>query len=206
MGASKAVGEQVVLAGGQGLTACAVRFGNVLGSRGSVVPTFAQQIRHGGPVTVTDARMTRYFMSIPEAVRLVLHAAALAEGGEVFMLDMGEPVRIIDLASRMIRLSGRRPGLDVEIRVTGIRPGEKLAEELHTQDEAKHATSHPAIVRLAPRLVPPALLRRQLDQLAATVIDRDDARARSLLFSLVAPGRSDARIPIQVDRRAKAWT
>ncbi|MGH8893772.1 MAG: polysaccharide biosynthesis protein, partial [Actinomycetes bacterium] len=130
MGASKRVGEHLVLGRSGQMVTCAVRFGNVLGSRGSVVPTFVRQIRTGGPVTVTDGRMTRYFMSIPEAVRLVIHSGALASGGEIFMLDMGQPVQIVDLAKRMIRLSGCRPGLDIEIRVTGVRPGEKLAEQL----------------------------------------------------------------------------
>lgn len=206
MGASKAVAEQVVLAPSSGLKTCAVRFGNVLGSRGSVVPTFAQQIREGGPVTVTDARMTRYFMSIPEAVRLVLHAAALAQGGEVFMLDMGEPVRIIDLAARMIRLSGRRPGHDIEVRVTGIRPGEKLTEELHCRHEVQHPTSHPAILRLSPRRVPPQVLSRHLTLLAAAAADRDDPRARSLLFSLSSATLQTPRVPQQVNRGATAWT
>ena len=196
MGATKSVGEKVVLTGSGAMTCCAVRFGNVLGSRGSVVPTFVKQIRSGGPVTVTDPRMTRYFMSIPEAVRLVLHAAALAEGGEIFMLDMGGPVSILDLAARMIRLSGRRPGIDVEIRVTGVRPGEKLHEELHVADETQHPTSHPAIFRLTPIPVVEQVLRGHLQDLRAAATGRDDARCRSLLHSLL--GRPDpADIPAQ---------
>jgi FlaA1/EpsC-like NDP-sugar epimerase len=122
----------------------------VLGSRGSVIPTFMRQIEAGGPVTITDARMTRYFMSIPEAVQLVLQAASMSSGGEVFMLDMGEPMRIIDLAKRMIRLSGRRVGVDVEVRVTGTRPGEKLEETLHCDDELPEPTAHPSVIRLSP--------------------------------------------------------
>src|SRR5204863_5386637 len=135
---------------GEGRAYTAVRFGNVLGSRGSVIPTFVQQIRAGGPVTITDPRMTRYFMSIAEAVQLVLQAAAMAEGGEIFMLDMGEPVRILDLATRMIRLAGRRVGDDIAIRVTGIRPGEKLAERLHVPEESPTPTEHPSVLRLEP--------------------------------------------------------
>ncbi|MCY7288573.1 MAG: polysaccharide biosynthesis protein, partial [Cryobacterium sp.] len=152
MGASKRMAEFLTVRAARetGLPYCAVRFGNVLGSRGSVVPTFMRQIEAGGPVTITDARMTRYFMSIPEAVQLVLQAAALSSGGEVFMLDMGEPMRIIDLAKRMIRLSGRRVGTDIEIRVTGTRPGEKLEERLRCDDELPESTAHPSVIRLNP--------------------------------------------------------
>ncbi len=186
MGATKLVGEHLALAAAPAMTGCAVRFGNVLGSRGSVVPTFVRQIRAGGPVTITDGRMTRYFMSIPEAVRLVLHAATLSRGGEIFMLDMGEPVRILDLAKRMIQLSGQRPGADVEIRVTSVRPGEKLSEQLHAPEEVQHLTSHPSIVRLEPVAMSRAHLSAGVTGLAAAARAHDDVAARAGLQRLLA--------------------
>lgn len=125
-----------------------VRFGNVLGSRGSVVPMFNKQIDAGGPVTVTDKEMKRFFMTIPEAVNLVIHAACLTQGDDLFMLRMGEEVRILDLAERMIRMRGLRPYEDIAIHFSGVRPGEKLSEELSLEDEQSKPTVHPAIVSL----------------------------------------------------------
>lgn len=185
MGATKAIGEQLVLdAARTGARYSAVRFGNVLGSRGSVIPTFVRQIQQGGPVTVTDARMTRFFMSIPEAVQLVLQAAALSEGGEVFMLEMGEPVRIMDLAQRMIRLSGRRVGEDIEIRVTGVRPGEKLAEELSTPEEGSSPTDHPSIVSLVPVGLQRDVLQHEVEELVRAADNGFDAAVRSSVFAI----------------------
>jgi FlaA1/EpsC-like NDP-sugar epimerase len=206
MGASKRLGEQLVLgAAPPGATHAAVRFGNVLGSRGSVVPTFARQISAGGPVTVTDPRMTRYFMSIEEAVQLVLQAAAIASGGDLFVLDMGEPVRILDLAQRMIRLAGLRVGADIEVRVTGVRPGEKLHEELLADDEPALPTVHPAISRIAPtvpdREVVAATVRR-LQTLAGELRDDD---VRQVLFDAarstpVGPPSARPDLPSAGDR------
>jgi FlaA1/EpsC-like NDP-sugar epimerase len=150
MGASKRVAE-IYTQSLNGREGCAtqfkaVRFGNVLGSAGSVVPTFKRQIAAGGPVTVTDPRMTRYFMTIPEAAQLVLQAAATGGGGQIFLLDMGEPVKIVDLARQMITLSGFVPGQDIAIEFTGTRPGEKLFEELRTAGEDVEPTVHPKVV------------------------------------------------------------
>jgi FlaA1/EpsC-like NDP-sugar epimerase len=147
MGATKRLAELLVVAAARrsGQSYMAVRFGNVLGSRGSVVPVFQQQIAAGGPVTVTHPEMCRYFMTIPEAVQLVLQAAVLGQGGEVFVLDMGQPVRIVDLANDLIRLSGLEPESDIKIVFSGLRPGEKLAEELFLRQEDCQRTKHPRI-------------------------------------------------------------
>ncbi len=190
MGASKRVAEQVLLnRSPQDGVYCAVRFGNVLGSRGSVIPTFARQIKSGGPVTVTDPRMTRFFMSVEEAVQLVLQASLLSEGRDIFMLEMGEPVPIIDLARRMIQLSGGRVDVDIPIKVVGIRPGEKLAEDLREPDEEVLGTEHPSISRLLPITTPQAWFDSCLGQLAEAAHRGDDDRVRQLLFAIAGTAR-----------------
>jgi FlaA1/EpsC-like NDP-sugar epimerase len=149
MGATKRIAEQIVqlAALAHDRNFVSVRFGNVLGSRGSVVPMFLRQIRQGGPVTVTHPEMRRFFMTIPEAVQLVLQAGSLGNGAEVFALDMGEPIRVLDLANDLIRLSGLEPDKDIEILFTGMRPGEKLYEELFFSGEDVLPTTHPKIRR-----------------------------------------------------------
>jgi FlaA1/EpsC-like NDP-sugar epimerase len=149
MGASKRMAEMVVCdaAARCGVPYSVVRFGNVLGSRGSVVPFFQRQIERGGPLTVTHPEMKRFFMTIPEAVHLVLQAASLARGGELFVLDMGEPIRIVDLAKDLVKLGARR-GEDIEIVFTGLRPGEKLEETLWEPDARVDRTAHPKIWRV----------------------------------------------------------
>jgi FlaA1/EpsC-like NDP-sugar epimerase len=146
MGATKRLAELLIQALPSGATKfVSVRFGNVLGSSGSVIPIFKQQIAAGGPVTVTDREMRRYFMTIPESAQLVIQAASMGKGGEIFVLDMGEPVKIIDLARNLILLSGLRPDQDIKIQFIGIRPGEKLYEEINMQDEALAPTYHEKI-------------------------------------------------------------
>jgi FlaA1/EpsC-like NDP-sugar epimerase len=149
MGASKRIAEMAVdfLNENQQTAYITTRFGNVLGSNGSVIPTFEKQIAAGGPITVTDERITRFFMTIPEACQLVLEAAAMGNGGEIFVFDMGEPIKIIDLAKKMIKLSGLEEDKDIEIKITGLRPGEKLYEELLSKEENTIPTHHPKILK-----------------------------------------------------------
>jgi len=167
-----------------------VRFGNVLGSTGSVVPLFQRQLEKGGPLTVTHPEMTRYFMTVHEAVELVLEASALGSAGEVsdgriFVLDMGEPVRIVDLARQMIRLSGKVPDADVKIEFTGIRPGEKLYEEVFHDGETTVETNHAGLLLAAPRVVSIDELQRRMSPLLRAAETGDDANVRKLLHAIV---------------------
>jgi len=188
MGATKRIAEMLVLNAARisGRPYVAVRFGNVLGSRGSVVLTFKRQIAAGGPVTVTHPEMRRYFMTIPEAVQLVLQASVLGRAGEIFMLDMGEPVKVVDLARDMIRLSGLEVGRDIDICFTGIRPGEKLFEELFAHGEEYQPTAHSKIFIAAgaSNNIPPDL-RTDVALLEQVARANDDAAARRMLRHIV---------------------
>jgi FlaA1/EpsC-like NDP-sugar epimerase len=161
MGASKRIAEMYAqMANQKGITKfITTRFGNVLGSNGSVIPLFQKQIEQGGPITLTDERITRFFMTIPEACQLVLEAGAMGEGGEIFVFDMGESVKIIDLAKKMIKLNGLELGKDIEIKVTGLRPGEKLYEELLAKDEDTLTTHHPLILKAKVRDLDQVMLK-----------------------------------------------
>ena len=195
MGASKRAAELVIQALAQELAAdpirlAMVRFGNVLGSSGSVVPLFREQIAKGGPITLTHPEIIRYFMTIPEAAQLVLQAAVLARGGDLFLLDMGDPVRILDLAKQMVRLSGlslrdaQHPHGDIEIVCTGLRPGEKLYEELLIDAETE-PTAHPLIYRATERAIPPEQLWSQIEAMEAAIRRQDAEAALNVLAQLV---------------------
>lgn len=184
MGATKRVTELLVHTSGlAGVSA--VRFGNVLGSRGSVVPTLQRQIERGGPVTITSPDMRRYFMTIPEAVSLVLAAGAVGEGGEIYVLEMGEPVKIVDLAENLIRLSGLTPHQDIEIVYCGVRPGEKLDEELVYSQESSAPSELPGVVRVAPKSLAKGWPGQGLDKLREAVQSGDEEAARQALFQLL---------------------
>ncbi|MBN1589848.1 MAG: polysaccharide biosynthesis protein [Pirellulales bacterium] len=186
MGACKRAAEIYVQSLAE-LSSCrfvTVRFGNVLDSAGSVVPVFREQIRRGGPVTVTDPCMQRYFMTIPEAAGLVIQAGTIGRAGEILVLNMGEPVRIVDLAADMIRLSGLRVGDDIEIKFSGIRPGEKLYEELHITGETELPTRHPKISIADSRRREPATVLEQIQRLEA-VADSTDSKVIERLHEVV---------------------
>jgi FlaA1/EpsC-like NDP-sugar epimerase len=194
MGASKRVAEMLCqsLARDCATRFVTVRFGNVLDSAGSVVPLFRDQIRRGGPVTVTHPEITRYFMTIPEACQLILQAMVLGQGGEIFALDMGEPVRIRYLAEQMILLAGKQPERDIAIVYTGLRPGEKLFEELFHAQEAYHSTAHSKIMLAQPRELPRASIELALHRARQAVLRFDQATVEALLDELVPEYRRDA--------------
>jgi FlaA1/EpsC-like NDP-sugar epimerase len=198
MGQSKALCEWIVESFGHrrdvSTRFVAVRFGNVLNSSGSVIPIFRKQIERGGPVTVTHPEMTRYFMTIPEAVSLVVQAGAIGGRGQVFVLDMGEPVRIVELAQNMIRLSGKEPRLpedpaasprDVQIVFTGAKPGEKYHEELWSEDDSVGETTHPKILRLSRPPVDPEWLEQQLAELERLADEGDTLEVVGKLRNVV---------------------
>jgi len=204
MGATKRVAEQIVqdVAETHERNFMVVRFGNVLGSRGSVVPTFLRQIRAGGPVTVTHPEMRRYFMTIPEAVQLVLQAGAIGKGGEVFVLDMGEPVKVVDLATDLIRLSGLEVGSDIELRFTGIRPGEKLYEELFFHSEHAIPTDHPKVLRAKNGAVPIGLgqvVDHLIEQAQRGVSDQELTRCLARLVPDFRHSRTGSSIEVEAD-------
>jgi FlaA1/EpsC-like NDP-sugar epimerase len=194
MGASKRLAEmvlQAIASNFSGTQFSMVRFGNVLGSSGSVVPKFRQQIKDGGPIHLTHLEVTRYFMTIPEAAQLVMQAGAIARGGEVFVLDMGEPLKILDLAQRMVELSGLtlksedNPDGDIEIEVTGLRPGEKLYEELLIGNNP-NPTSHPLIMKAAEEFLPWNELSEKLKVLQVFLDANDVGSIKVLLQELVS--------------------
>lgn len=211
MGASKRCAEiyvQALSLARPGMSVVVTRFGNVLGSNGSVIPLFRRQIAEGGPVTVTDPEVTRFFMTIPEACRLVLEAATMGKGGEIYLFDMGKPVRIADLADRMIRLSGLEPGKDIEITYTGLRPGEKLYEELLAAQEGTVPTHHPRILIGHTTAVDPAASMQAVKGILAAAQTGDGESCVRLLKALIPEYRSnnsifgkfDAPIPQATER------
>ncbi len=188
LGATKRIAESLVLRAArrapEGTRYVSVRFGNVLGSRGSVIPVFKEQIRVGGPITVTHPEMTRYFMTIPEASQLVLQAGILGDTAKVYVLDMGDPVKIVDLATDMARLSGLLPGQDIEVQFSGIRPGEKLFEELFTQQEESRTGVHPKVFNANPEELDDDLLEEGAAALRLSIMEGEGKRQAQILHWL----------------------
>jgi FlaA1/EpsC-like NDP-sugar epimerase len=201
MGATKRIAEMYcqMLSRRSGTRFITVRFGNVLGSAGSVVPLFQQQIQAGGPVTVTHPEITRYFMTIPEACQLIMQAAVMGKGGEIFVLDMGEPVKIAYLAEQLIRLSGKVPGKDVEISYTGLRPGEKLYEELFYDQESLSTTTHRKILLAQSHEVDGEQLEKHISSLEKACEQYDEQKLMTEIAGLVpslalGPGKPDNKV------------
>jgi FlaA1/EpsC-like NDP-sugar epimerase len=203
MGATKRIAEKIILSYNNisNTEFVAVRFGNVLGSNGSVIPLFKKQIANGGPVTVTHPDIVRYFMTIPEAVQLVLQAGAFAKGGEIFVLDMGEPVKIVDLARDLIKLSGLEPDVDIEIKFTGLRPGEKLYEELLTKEEGLQKTKNEKIFILKPKEVPNGELLKQLEELRNFLVLNDKEKLIEKLKEIVPEYKNPEEVNNQKIRK-----
>jgi FlaA1/EpsC-like NDP-sugar epimerase len=218
MGVTKRAAELIVQEAAErtGMPFVSVRFGNVLGSRGSVVPIFKQQIAQGGPISITHPDVKRYFMTIPEAVQLVLQAATMGEGGEVFVLDMGEPIRILDLARDLIRLSGFEEGRDIDIVYTGLQRGEKVSEELFFRTEKVERTNHEKILvchngfcmgnersdnvmpsrnKFAPDVWPETSLRVEVERLVASAQNGATKNVRALLKQIVPEFQENIAIP-----------
>ena len=200
MGCTKRICEMLIqtFAGNTDMKCVAVRFGNVLGSHGSVIPLFEAQIKKGGPVTLTDPNIVRYFMTIPEAAQLVLQAGALAEGGSIYVLDMGEPVKIMDLAKQLIRFYGYEPGVNMEIKIVGLRPGEKLYEELMMDEEQDkmRRTQHNKIFVASPRTIDLAEFYEQLQALEAAAAHNDEGVVRQLaaMIPTFTPTRENLKL------------
>jgi FlaA1/EpsC-like NDP-sugar epimerase len=188
MGATKRIAELICqgMNGAEKTKFIAVGFGNVLNSAGSVIPLFRKQILNGGPITVTHPEMTRYFMSIPEAAQLVMHAGAIGKGGEIFVLDMGEPVRIVDLAKDMIRLMGLRVGEEIDITYTGLRPGEKIHEELVSHSEEIEKTPHEKIMLVTTSSVNWQNIREKIDELLSDMNAFDLDKMRNTLALMIS--------------------
>ena len=200
MGCTKRICEMLIqtFAGNTDMKCVAVRFGNVLGSHGSVIPLFEAQIKKGGPVTLTDPNIERYFMTIPEAAQLVLQAGALAESGSIYVLDMGEPVKIMDLAKQLIRFYGYEPGVNMEIKIVGLRPGEKLYEELMMDEEQDkmRRTQHNKIFVASPRNIDLAAFYEQLQDLIAASAHNDDGVVAQLarMIPTFTPTRDNLKL------------
>ncbi|HEX6737638.1 MAG TPA: polysaccharide biosynthesis protein, partial [Vicinamibacteria bacterium] len=196
MGATKRAAETYVqslaLAPRTATRFAAVRFGNVLGSNGSVLPLFHEQIAKGGPVTVTDPDATRFFMTIPEACGLILQATGIAQGGEIYVLDMGEPVRVLDMAHSLIRLYGFEPGRDIEVRIIGLRPGEKLHETLVDDGEDAEPLRQAKLLRIRGRNPGRQRCRELVDALEHALERRDEAEALGVLHEMVPTYRPAA--------------